>query len=65
MLSVSVVPEVSVLGIGSQFMTFSRACDALIIRFLIDRFAAVTIKIRTVAGEREPSKMMDEFGHVA
>jgi hypothetical protein len=67
MLSVSFVPEVSVLEIGVQFMAFPRACDALITScFLIDdRLATVTVNIRTVAGERVPSKMMNEFRHVA
>ena len=67
MLSVSFVPEVSVLEISAQFMAFLRACDALITScFLIDdHLATVTVNIQTVAGERVPSKMMNEFRHVA
>ena len=63
----SFVPEVSVLDIGAQFMAFSRACDALITScFLIDdHLATVTVNIRTAAGERVPSKMINEFKHVA
>jgi hypothetical protein len=66
MLSVSFVPEVSILETGDQFVTFPRVCDALITCFLInDRLATVTVNIRTVSGERESSKMMNEFRYVA
>ena len=66
MLSVSFVPEVSVLEISAQFMAFPRMCDALITScFLIDDCLASHSQHTDSSWRASAQQMMNEFRHVA